>query len=189
MSDAYIRSIVQQEIAKNNQRNKFNLTTTPQHGHTGKGQDAPRLNQSDIIPGLRCEGSIAMAQATIYKIGITFNPSAIWIHGNVTGASGERFIIVGNAQLGPSFYLQPGNSTSVVTGGPKQTNIQSTTYFGVDSGGAIHTLVDETHIVDVFYAATIHARATIISYDNTAIYVQVNNLSSGWTINLSWTVT
>lgn len=175
--------------------NRFNLNTSIQHRHTGKGQDAAQINQNDIIPGLRAEGSIVMEQETIYKIGINFNPSAIWVHGNVTGPSGEKFLIVGNAQLGASFYLQPSNSTSVITGGPQQKVIQSTSYFGVDSGGVSHTLVDEGHIVDVFYGGTIKVRATVGDvnqtkiYDNKNIYIFVNTLLSGWTINLSWTVT
>lgn len=189
MNEQQIRALVQQEIAKNNQMNRFNLTTTPNHAHTGQGQDGPRINQSDVVPGLRCEGSIVMAHQTVYKIGITFNPSAIWVHGNVTGPSGARFMVVGNAQLGPSYYLQPNNATSVITGGPQQKVIQSTTYFGLDSGGAAHTLVDETHIVDVFFSATIFARATVTSYDNRSVTITVDNLVAGWQMNLSWTVT
>lgn len=195
MDDSDILELIQSEVHKAQQAGKFNLTTPPNHRHTGRGQDAPRINQADIIPGQRAEGSITMEQETVYKIGVIFNPSAIWVHGNVTGPNGEKFLIVGNAQIGSSFYLQPSNSVSVITGGPQQNIIQSTSYFGVDSGGSFHTLVDEGHIVDIFYGGVLHVRATVGNvnqtkiYDSNNIYVFVNTLVSGWTINLSWTVT
>ncbi len=182
-----IQDYVKQQIQSAASNTRFQLSGVTRHIHNGT--DSPKITQSNILPGFRTEGSITFAQKTVYKIGITFNPTAIWVHGNVIGNAGERFIVTGNAQLGPSFYLQPSTSTSVLTGGPIQNIIQSTTYYGIDSGGAVHTLVDEGHIVDVFYSATIHARATVIGYDNTAVYVQVDNLDASWVMNLSWTIT
>lgn len=187
MNDSQIRQLIQQEVHKLQQANKFNAQPIPRHTHNGS--DSPPVNQSDIVPGLSIEGSITFAQQTTYKIGITFNPSVVLIHGNVIGPSGERFIITGNARIGNSFYLQPSNSVSVVTGGPQQTVIQSNTYFGADSGGALHTLVDEGHIINVFYSGTVFFRATITKYSNRALYVQVDTLVSGWEANISWTIT
>lgn len=189
-NDAYIRQIVQQELAKSSQSKRFNLTDTTRHQHT-KNDSAP-VSQNDITPGNSVEGTITFAQTTVYKIGVNFNPTSVFVHGNVTGNGGEKFLVVGNAQFGPSFYLQPGTSTSVVTGGPRQTIIQSSSYFGGTSGvgGALHTVADEGHIVDVEYPlGTIHARATIIGYDNKNLLVEVNNLDGGWAINLSFTIT
>ncbi len=189
MDDSKIRQIVRDEIRNQNSKSRFNLGGVQRHVHNGL--DAPKINQSNVVPGLRAEGAVTFAAAAVYKLGLTFNPTSVLIHGNVfnTGGGGERFIIVGNAQFGPSFYFQPGTSRSTVLGGPQQNIIQSTTYFGVDVGGILHTLVDEGHIVDVFYGGHIYARATIIGFDSSAIYVQVDNLETGWEINLSWTVT
>lgn len=186
---AQVQRMIQQEIMKSNQMAKFNLNTTPSHRHTGKGGDAPNISQTDIIPGLKAEGRISFAQTTTYKVGLTFNPQAIYIQGNVTGALGEKFIVVANAQFGPSYYMQPQSTTSTVIGGPQQKILQSSTYFGIDSGGTAHTVADEGHIVDVEYPLnTIHARVTITGYDATGIYVQVTTLASGWEITLSFTV-
>lgn len=193
MTEGQIRQLIQQELAKDKQRNSFNMTTTPSHRHTGKGQDGPQILSSDILPGQRAEGSILMSTQTTYKIGLTFNPTAVWIHGNVTGPSGAKFFVTGNAQLGPSFYLQPGSATSVVTGGPKQSIIQSTTYFGVDLSGGFHTLVDEGHIVDIFYSNTLFVRGTITEFGSNYLTISftggTNVLTTGWAVNLSWTVT
>lgn len=182
-----IRQIVREELNKQGLKSRFNIVPTNRHVHNGN--DSAKVSQGNIIPNTRLEGSITFAQVTVYKIGIIFNPTAVWVHGNVTGSNGEKFIVTGNAQLGPSYYLQPSNTVSVVTGGPLQNIVQSTTYYGVDSGSAAHTLVDEGHIVDIFYGGNIHARATIIDFDSSAIYIQVDNLDSGWEMNLSLTVT
>lgn len=181
-----IQQIIQQEMAKNSQKNRFNLNTNPRHQHT-KNDVAP-ISQNDITPGNSTTGTITFAQATTYNIGVNFNPTTVLVHGNVTGASGEKFMTVGSAQFGPSFYLQPGTSTSVVIGGQPETIIQSSTYFGTD-GTFFHTVAGEEHIVDVEYPlGTIHARATIIGYSNKGVIVQVNTLSSGWTMNLNFTI-
>lgn len=187
LTESQVRSIVRQEMMSASSGARF-AGVTPNNNHAHTGLDAPQISQNNILPGNSVEGSIAFAQQTTYKIGINFNPTAVWVHGNVVGNLGERFMVTGNAQLGPSLYLQPGSTTSVRPGGPPQDIIQSTTYFGVDSGGAFHTLVDEGHIVDIFYS-TVRARATIIGYDSKNIIIQVDTLASGWTINLSLTIT
>jgi hypothetical protein len=181
-----IQDYVKQQIQTAAADTRFQLAGVTRHVHNGT--DSPKITQSNVLPGFSSEGSIEFAQTTTYKIGITFNPTTVQVHGNVIGASGEKFLIVGNAKLGPSSYMQPGTTTSVIAGPHVEKIIQSTSYFGADSAGTLHTLVDEGHIVDVFYAATVHARATIVNYDSNAVYVQVDTLASGWTINLSWTI-
>lgn len=173
-------------MARNNQNQRFNLTNTSRHQHTGN--DIAPINANDITPGNSVTGSITFAQATTYNIGVNFNPSLIEVNGNVVGNSGERFITVGSARFGPSFYLQPNTTTSVKVGGVPETIIQCCTYFGVDSGGGFHTLADEGHIVDIFYASTVHARMTINSYSNQGIIVTVDDLDPSWTMNLNFTI-
>lgn len=171
------------------QSNRFNLTNTTRHQHTQN--DVAPINQNDITPGNTVVGSaITFAQKVVYKIGVNFNPTSVLIHGNVTGASGEKFFIVGNAQFGPSLYLQPNTTNSVITGGSRQTIVQAASYFGYD-GTSFHTLVsDGPNIVDVAYPAnTIHARAQIIGYNNKNLLFQVTDLDAGWAINASFTIT
>lgn len=186
MNDSQIRQLIQQEIARNSQSSRFNLVNTTRHQHT-KNDVAP-ISQNDITPGNSTTGTISFEQATTYNIGVNFNPTAVFVHGNITGASGEKYITVGSAQFGPGFYLQPGTATSVMIGGARETLIQSCTYFG-STGTAFHTVASEEHIVDVEYPlGTIHARATITGYSNKGIIVQVDNLDSGWAMNLNFTI-
>lgn len=192
MNDQNLRAIIRQEIASQTSQNRFRLSTNNRHVHNGL--DSPAISQSDIVPGLRLEGTITFAHVGQYKIATNFNPSAVWIQGNVTGDASQKFVVIANAQLGGnSFYLQPGTSNSTTVGGPSQSIIQSSTYFGSEGNGAgavFHTVADEGHIVDVEYPlGTIHARATITKFDNQAIYVDVETLASGWSMNLSLTIT
>lgn len=191
LSESQIRNIVRQEMATQQNGSRFGITPTSNHAHTGL--DSPQINQNNILPGNSVEGSIMFAQAqTTYKIGINFNPTSILVHGNAVGPGGT-FMIVGNAQLGPSLYLQPGTSTSVRPGGPPQNIIQSNTYFGLDSGGVAHTLIDEEHIANVNYKVsgvnTFFVRATITGYDSKNVFLYTDTLASGWALNLSFTIT
>lgn len=191
MNEQQIRAMIQGEILAANSASRFGISMNSNHAHTGI--DAPQISQNNILPGNSVEGSIKFATAQrTYKIGVNFNPTAVFVHGNATGsASGEKFIIVGNAQLGPSLYLQPGpaSSLSVVPGGPPQTIIQSCTYFGMDVGNAPHTLVSEQHIANVEYGGNVLARMTITGYDNKNLLVYTDILTSGWVFNLSFTIT
>lgn len=182
-----VRQMIQQEMTKSSQANRFNLTNTTRHQHTRN--DIAAVNYNDIAPGTSTTGTITFAQQTTYNIGVNFNPKTIFVHGNIIGNLGERFITTGSAVFGPSFYLQPGTSTSVKPGGLPETIIQSSTCFGVDTNNSIHTVAGEEHIVDVEYPlGTIHARMTVTGYSNKGIIVSVDNLSSGWTMNLNFTI-
>lgn len=190
MNDAQIRQLIQSEIMKANQAGKFNLNVTPAHTHTGKGGDAPQINQSDILPGQRVSGNITMAQQTTYTIGTIFRPTTIWFYGNVTDLTdGIRATVVGSAYIGPSYYLQPGTSTSVITGGPQQQIIQSSQYLGVQ-GTTAHTIAGEGHIIDVGWpdGGTLVARATVTDVGANYIKVTVNNLATNWSIVGNWVI-
>lgn len=179
-----VRQMIQQEMMKSSQADRFNMTNIKRHQHKN---DTFSINQNDITPGNSTTGTITLAQVTTYNIGVNFNPTTLDIQGNVTGASGEKFLVVGVAQFGPGFYLQPGTSTSVIIGGQPETIIQSCCYIGGIGGGALHTVADQGHIVDVEYGG-VHARATVTGYSNKGIIVQVNNLDSGWAMNLNFTI-
>lgn len=191
MTPQQVQQMIRQEIAKHNQAARFKMNIIPQHRHTGKGTDAPRINQGDIIPSQRVSGNITMGQQTTYTIGTIFNPSSIWFYGLATDLTdGIRAHVVGNAQLGPSFYLQPGTSTSVVTGGTPQNIIQSSSYLAVQ-GMAAHALAGEEHIIDVTWpdAATLVARATVISFGGNSVKINVDNLAANWSIQGNFVIT
>lgn len=183
--------MIRQEISKSQQSSRFNLNVNPNVRHTGI--DSPPINQNSITGGIRVTGGVTFETETTYKINISFNPTAVWMHGNVTGPRGERFIIVGNAQLGTSYYLQPESATSVKIGGLKETIIQSNTYFGSDSLGGLHTLEDDGHIFNIFYLGSLLVRGTITDYNSSSITISftggTNLLTPGWTVNASLTIT
>lgn len=182
-----VHLMIQQAMAKNSQSQRFNLSNANRHQHNRT--DGAPISANDITAGNSTTGTVTLETITTYNIGVNFNPTRLDIQGNVTGASGEKFLVVGIAQFGPSFYLQPGTSTSVVIGGQPETIVQSSSYIGgiAGTGGALHTVADQEHIVDVEYSG-IHARATVIGYSNKGIIIQVNNLDSGWAMNLNFTI-
>ncbi len=205
MDETKIRQIVQEEIKRNNNRSPFGLQNTSNHAHTGN-DGTPRIKQADVIPNVSVSGRITMSSEAIYTININAaaTPNSIFCTGNVTGDSGEAYMFVGTAQLGPSFYLQPDDNRSVTVGGPQYpfsdpnhpeygSNIpmQSCSYFGSESntGAGRHTLVGNFHIIDIQYpSGTTHARATIIDFSRTSITVAVESLDAGWTINANFVI-
>jgi len=98
-----------------------------------------------------------------------------------TASTTVRAHTMGSAQLGQSYYFQPDTNSTVKEGGPVQSFIQSSTYFSTSNLGAVHALTDEGNLVDVEYSG-IHARLTLIDYNNTSIVLRVPYLDSGWQI-------
>lgn len=105
---------------------------------------------------------------------------------------GIRAQLIGNAQLGPSYYFQPQTSTSVQIGGQVQNVIQSSNMFLIDSSTSpvtVRDVVDEGHLIDVEYSTFgIVARATITDFDSDSISIQTS-LAQGWTIVGNYVVT
>lgn len=186
MNDSQIRQLIQQEIAKNSQANRFNLTNTSRHQHTRN--DVAPISQNDITPGNSTCGSISFAQATTYTIGVNFNPTSVLVQGTVVDPSGNEYMCIGSAQFGPSFYLQPGTSTSVVVGGAPETIVQTSTFGGWNGSKFVSGTSKGGHIVDVFPGGTIQIRAQIIGYSNKGILLQFSTLTSGWEALLNFTI-
>lgn len=202
-----IRQIVQEELRKSNGASRFGINSIPNHTHNGV--DSLQIKQENIIPSVSVSGSIEMSQATTYRIKLnsSFTPSNILAYGLVTGtdATTVRAMTIGSAQLTPSFYLQTGTSTTVVTGNiqyPFPTEqpdgstpsvpMQSSTYLSVEptgAAGAFHALVSEDHLVSVFYSGTIWARATVVGFSRDEIVIDVPYLESGWSIILNFVIT
>lgn len=200
-----IRQIVRDEMTRGNNTSRFGIDTIAHHTHDGVS--SLKIKQSNIIPGGSISGSITFARATTYTINLnsTFTPSNIFCTGNISNGT-AKYMFVGSAQLGPSFYLQdPTGSLSdnyVVTGGiqypftdPNHPTyggnipMQSCTYFGAESaGGLLHTLVGNFHIINVAIPSIL-ARATVTDFSKTSITLVVETLSSGYTINANFVIT
>lgn len=203
MDEKKLRKIIQDEITKSQKKVRFGVQNSPLHYHDGV--DSPRIKAENIVPAASISGSITMSQVARYTLNLnsSFTPRNILCTGNVTGGS-QRYMFIGTAQLGPSFFFQPGTDTTVVTGGPQYPFIdpnqpsyganipmQSSVYYGQESaGGALHTLVGNFHIIDIqFPVGTSHARATVVDFSKDAITIEVETLDSGWDINANFVVT
>lgn len=110
-------------------------------------------------------------------------------------ATGIRCMLQGSANLGPSFYFQPGSATSVVTGniqypfidpnieGNITVPLQSSMYLWVSTGPTTFKgQPGEGHIVDVQSGGTIYARATVTTFNKDKIIFHVSHLQSTWQI-------
>ncbi len=206
MNEQQVRQIIQDELRKNQGRTRFGLQQTQLHAHTGN-DGTPQIKAENIVPSLSASGSIRMRAEDIYTLQFdaSFTPRSVFATGNVQviGGAAERYMFVGTAQLGPSFYFQPKNSRTVVTGGPQypfrdpnnpqygsNVPMQSCSYWGSESnGGARHTLVGNFHIIDIQYPeGTSHARATIIDFSKGSITIAVETLDTNWEINANFVV-
>jgi hypothetical protein len=139
-------------------------------------------------------GALTDTSATLTKVSGS-GPSTINFS-NVSVSNTRRSLVVGDAFLGPSFYLQPDTDSMVTVGGLPEPVVQSSSFILInDSGSGPVTLasVSEGHIVSVVYPTVndIVARATIpdlgsfgandnpISAGTLSIDVE---LAAGWSI-------
>lgn len=165
-----------------------------EHIHDGNG--SAKLSRDNIIPGMRASGSITFAtNGATYELGTNFNPSSLDFYGFAVynpGSVSIRSHVVGNAQLGTSYYYQPKTTRSVTAGGPIQNVIQSSSAFTIDSTIAtpvVRTTVSEGHLISVEYpSGTIVARATVTTFGNGSIFLSVV-LATNWSIVGNFVVT
>lgn len=182
-----IQDLVQKEIQNYMVQKQFTYSKIPAHQHTGV--DSPRIKQSDVVAGISASGSVTFSQITRYTLGLCFNPTFVSIEGIVVNSLTSptiRCLTQGKAVIGPSYYMQPGTSTSTVIGGPQQNIIQSCSYLSVQ-GSTQHALTSEGHIVSIEYSG-IHARATIVDFSSTELVIDVPYLDSGWAIVVNYLV-
>ena len=112
---------------------------------------------------------------------------------------GVRCQIIGSANLGPSFYLQPGSNSAVVTGNIQypfidpvlETTVplQSNSYIWTQSSNIFRALSGEFHIVNVQGGSTIYARATVTEFNKEKIVIVVSDLEPNWTIAANIVIT
>ena len=212
ISEGTVRRIVREEMDRKSNQSRFQLNSIPQHTHNGV--DSPLLKEENIIPSVSVSGSVTMTSIGIYTLNLnaSFTPKHIMAYGNAFNAvppdySGltVRAMSVGSANLTPSFYFQPNDSQSVVTGNiqyPFPTEqpdgtymnvpVQSSVYLATIQGGspAARSLSSEGHIASVEYpGGTIHARVTVVGFDKNAVYLSVPYLDSGWSITINYIIT
>jgi hypothetical protein len=212
MDENKIRRIVQDEIKKASKSSRFGFQDVPLHQHNGT--DSPQIKEDNIVPNPAIVGTIAMAQSQEYTISLNsiFTPRNIMAYGVITGTylgSVVRIMTTGSAQLTNGFYLQPGTSSSVITGTKqypfptKQPDgstpsvpVQSSAYINVsrNTSAYVYAGVSEDHIVDVVYPnpssiSDIRARVTVIGYSKSEVKVSVPYLDSGWTVFLNYVIT
>lgn len=206
MDESKIRQIVRDEMLRGSNTSRFGIDAIPHHTHDGIS--SLKIKQSDIIPSVSVSGRITFAQETDYTINLNsnFTPSSVTLYGiayDATGGSGVRCMIIGTANLGPSFYLQPGDTTTTVTTGniqypfldPNINNgtvvpLQSSTFLWVDNGSTtFHGQPGEGNIVNVEWGGSIYARASITSFSKTSIIFHVETLVAGWEIYTNIVIT
>lgn len=176
---AQIQALVQKEIDTQFPKlykqyaDKYGVASVPLHTHNGL--DSPKIKEWDLQHSQAASGNITMAtnnqRYTIglnIKPGTSFRPSQIRFNGiaihQTAGTTDIRALVVGDAFIGPSYYLQPLAASSVTVGGPPQVCIQSSSYILVNDSGAgplTQALASEGHIVSVTFNSVIVARATI----------------------------
>lgn len=170
--------------------------------HAHEGALTTQIVQGNVVPSIRAMGSIEMAtNGRTYSIGVIDNPTSIWfygfaVHSSVAGVApfNIRSHVVGNGQLGKSFYFQPQSSSSVIEGGIPQNIIQSCSSMTIADGNppVIRTTVGQFDLVSVGYPdnsiENIVARAeiTLFAVDHIEIFV---TLQAGWAIEGNFLVT
>lgn len=209
---ADIQALVQQEIAAqfpklyDQYATKFGVAQTPLHTHNGI--DSNKVSEADLVPKMAASGSITMStNGRRYVLELTGSPTNVQFYGNAvhrTGGSIDvRAFCVGSARLGPAYFFQPLDSSTVSPSRVIGNVIQSSAFFlGVGGlSASFLTQADEGHLVSVVYpnGSTIVARATIPNpwtgpnlttqgYGVGFLYVDVE-LAAGWEINGNFVIT
>ncbi len=165
-----------------------------EHSHNGLG--SAQIFQKDIILTTKSVGSVTMSTSgNTYTIGMPLGCKNIMFYGFAShydsdiygsGTRDVRVLIIGSAQLGFGYNLQPSTTTSVVVGGMPQ-NITQSSVNQIVLGPVMNTNVSEYYLGSVSYqtvaGGTVYSPATmeITKYKEDGIEVTVT-LSAGWGI-------
>lgn len=140
------RQIAQQVYADKGTR--YGVATVPTHTHTGV--DANRINQKDIIQGLKYTALIVLDATETITIGGIFNPTRISFQGfaanNADGSPAtKRAIINGEVNFGTCAKVVDTEPPLVIsTSGPGKPFMQSSNYMYIDSSDLTKTRVGTT---------------------------------------------
>lgn len=195
LTEAQVRSIIRQEIFRNNNRSRFDgVTAVVEHYHDGI--DSPRVNESNIAPGTKHNSNLNMAENETFRLKNIKGVKTLTFHGyaanNVGGvAATKRAKIDGTAVFGTCYRLQ-GNGTEISpdTSVPADSFTQGSSYVYIEQSTvdgnpnvATGTRVG-TSSIHFAYAApggVEVAAARVVAVEQDAIVIKVE-LASGWQI-------
>ena len=202
MDDQKIRKIVQDEIRRSHGGSRFGINEIPFHTHDGV--DSQRIKSENIMPSVSVSGRITFARITDYTLNLnaSFTPSHIMLYGIAysTGSPTIRASVTGTANLGPSFYFQPGTTETTVTGNIQYpfvnpnlgvtVPLQSSNFFLATNGSTtFRGQPGEGHILDVQFAGTVYARMTVTEFNKTRVVFKVSYLEPTWEIYTNIVIT
>ena len=131
-------------------------------------------------------GTGAAASGTLTKVSGTGDATITFSAVTAGSSPSVRAHIIGNAQLGGNYYLQPGvQPFTTDVGGIIQGVIQGSSFFLVDSGTSpvtVRTQASQSYIASVEYpSGTVVASLLVTSYGNGKIKL-LSSLTNGWQI-------
>lgn len=149
--------------------------------------DTSKVKRIKNTPLYRTSGNVTMATSTTYRFPNPYGAKQVTFFGIAYKNDGSiRVDVYGQAQLVPSFYFTPQDSTSVGLAGSKQKIIQAGKWFLVTTGSSpqYRARSIETTLVNIDWpnSGTIVARAEIVDYQPDYFEVEVE-LAAGWEIN------
>jgi hypothetical protein len=202
MDEKKIRQIVQEELKRNNNAARFGVNNIPFHTHDGI--NSPQIKEENVIPSVSVSGRITFAQITDYTLNLnaSFTPTHIMLYGIAYNPAGSviRAHVIGTANLGPSFYFQPGTTESTITGDIQYpfvdpnlgvtVPLQSSSFFlGTNGSTTFRGQPGEGHILDVQYAGTVYARMTVTEFNKNRVVFRVSYLETDWEIYTNIVIT
>ncbi len=121
---------------------KFGVADVPLHYHNGF--DAPQIPAENIVNKMRASGSITLAtDGRQYELQLTGTPTQILFYGNAVRYNGStpdiRAFVVGSAQLGPSYFFQPVDTSTVSPSDAIGNVIQSCASYVIGGGGDMYS--------------------------------------------------
>ncbi len=151
-----IQDYVKQQIQQFSSNTRFQLAGVTRHVHNGT--DTPKITQSNVLPGIRANGTITFAQSTTYGIGVNFNSTQVFFYGNAIRRDYIFTVTAANATAGDT-YTNNGatftvlhtisGGTTLVTVGTGAPAASGTLTKATGSGDATITFASSTHSIEV----------------------------------------
>lgn len=166
--------LIQAQIRQEKSASRFQQGGVSRHVHNGS--DSPRVSEADLLPKTKILGDITMqTNGRVYNFSLPSAPKSVRFLGAATGSGPKRAMIVGEAQLGPSFEFSADTANSVTVGTQNLNIIQGSTQFIQSSGPSFSVNTSENYIASL----TSDSRLEVISFDSTSVQIRCL-LGSGW---------
>ena len=172
MDEQAVRKIVHEELLA--QAYNSGSPIVPIHNHDGN--NSPKVNEKNLLAGIRFNGTIDMTQNAVYTFPITGIPKNIDFYGGALGG-GNHAMIVGNAKLGgTNLQWQPGTSTSVTTNGINEGIMQGCETL------VINPATTNNNFLFTFTVTSANATVGANYNNNGQAFVVVGTISGGTTL-------